>query len=205
MKQKKYADRRRRATKKEVKIGEKVLLEQQKTTVHPPFDPDPFVVTEVRGTRVEATRKTDGKVRVRNLAKWKILKPRPEHLRLRRPKKDNKVQEDDSDDEDYIEVGLGEEQEYPEYQEPPLREQDPQPIHNHAGTTPANRPVRGRKPIIRLGIDPEAGPSHPGQLSPKERKKRQGLARRRDRDQARNGHWQRGDGGWFLWRRAEQN
>ena len=156
---------------------------------------------------MEATRKTDGKVRVRNLAKWKIFKPRPEHLRLRRPKEDNKVQEDDSDDDDYIEVGLGEEQRAAEYvtQEPPLREQDPQPIHNHAGRTPANRPVRGRKPIIRLGIDPEAGPSHPGQLSPKERKKRQGLARRRDRDQARNGHWQRGDGGWFLWRRAEQN
>ena len=97
-------------------------------------------------------------------------------------------------------------------QEPPLREQDlqpieqdPQPIQNHAGRTPANRPVRGKKPIIRLGIEPEAGVSNPGQLSPKERKRRQGLARRRARQQAGQGHWKPGEGGWFLWERTEQN
>ena len=62
IKQKTYADKHRRAQHKKVKIGDEVLIQQQKTTVHPPFDPDPFVVTEVRGTKVEAKRKTDGKV-----------------------------------------------------------------------------------------------------------------------------------------------
>ena len=49
-----------------VKPGGKVLVGQRKTTTKPPFDPNPYTVTEVKGTQVTAER--DGKIKKRNLA-----------------------------------------------------------------------------------------------------------------------------------------
>ena len=77
-KQKKYADKHRRATDKQFKVGDIVLLHQKKTTTKPPYDLDPFTVTTVQGTQIAATRR--GKVVTRNVDKWKILKKRPHHL-----------------------------------------------------------------------------------------------------------------------------
>ena len=59
-------------------IGNKVLIKQQKTTVKPPYDPKPYVVTEVVGTQITATRA--GKETRRNKAKVKVVKVRPAHL-----------------------------------------------------------------------------------------------------------------------------
>ena len=73
VKQKRYADKHRRAKEKEIKIGDKVLIKQTKTTIHPPFDPEPFKVTSVTGSKVKAHR--EGDIKTRNLSKWKILKP----------------------------------------------------------------------------------------------------------------------------------
>ena len=56
-----------------------MLVSQRKTTTKPPFDPNPYTVTEVKGTQVTATR--DGKIKKRNLVKVKILKERPERLK----------------------------------------------------------------------------------------------------------------------------
>ena len=78
VKQKRYADKHRRAKEKEIKIGDKVLIKQTKTTIHPPFDPEPFTVTSVTRSKVKAER--EGDIKTRNLSKWKILKPRPAHL-----------------------------------------------------------------------------------------------------------------------------
>ena len=60
-------------------------------------------MTEVKGTKVTAVRKTDGKMRSRNMAKFKLLKPRSERFQLRK-RKTNQPEEEDSDDEDYINI-----------------------------------------------------------------------------------------------------
>ena len=56
-------DKRKTAQEKMVKPGTKVLVAQRKTTTKPPFDPNPYTVTEVKGTQVTATR--DGKTKKR--------------------------------------------------------------------------------------------------------------------------------------------
>jgi hypothetical protein len=199
LKQKKYADKHRRAKEQVVEIGDKVLLKQEKTTIKPPFDPEPFKVTEVRGTKVEAERVKDGKRRVRNVSKWKILKQRPAYLQPSRGsrKKEIEEEEEESDDEGYLSVEAIVRQgiDAP----PPLDIQDiqdarPLPLPAQSfptldrppsqGTpldrppsqgTPANRPKRNPNPIQRLGCEQPAGPSGSHiakQLSPKEREKR---------------------------------
>ena len=44
--QKKHFERRRKATDKEVKIGDQNLVKQTKSTTKPPFDPKPYTVCE---------------------------------------------------------------------------------------------------------------------------------------------------------------
>ena len=77
-KQKVYADKHRRAKQQDVKVGDKVLLWQKKTTTKQPYDPDPYVVTKVIGTQITGERR--GKHRRRNIERWRVVKPRPAHL-----------------------------------------------------------------------------------------------------------------------------
>ena len=79
-------------------------MKQDKTTLKPPFDPEPFTVIAVQGSKVTAER--DNKTKCRNLAKWKLLKDRPQYLVPNKKKKreGNKSEEEDSDDESYIKV-----------------------------------------------------------------------------------------------------
>ena len=67
-----------------VKVGNHVLLQQKKEKKKKTYDPDPFELTEVKGTKVTAVRKTDGKMRSINMAKFKLLKPRSERFQLRK-------------------------------------------------------------------------------------------------------------------------
>ena len=97
MESKLYADKHRKARHREIKVGDHVLLQQKKTATNPPYNPDPL--TEVKGTKVTAVRKTDAKMRSRNMAKFKLLKPRWERFQLRKWKT-NQPEEEDSDDED---------------------------------------------------------------------------------------------------------
>ena len=77
--QKKNFDRRHRTTTKEVKIGDQILIKQDKSTTQPPYDPDPLHVTKVSGNRVTAT---DGKkIRTRDKNQVKVLPKRPDHLK----------------------------------------------------------------------------------------------------------------------------
>ena len=62
-------DKRRKARYIDYKVGEKVLIKQKKTTIKPPFDPEPYTITEVDGMQVKAKR--GDKIRIRNKAKWK--------------------------------------------------------------------------------------------------------------------------------------
>ena len=50
-------------------IGDTVLLSQKKTKMKPPYDPDPYTVTDVRGHQITAER--GGKFFTRNAQKWK--------------------------------------------------------------------------------------------------------------------------------------
>ena len=55
-KAKKYADKRRRAKDRDVKIGDEILIAQDKTTTKQPFDPHPYKVTKVSHAQVTAER-----------------------------------------------------------------------------------------------------------------------------------------------------
>ena len=55
-----------------------MLLWQRKTTTKQPYDPDPYKVTQMVGTQVTGERR--GKQRIRNIEKWKVVKPRPDYL-----------------------------------------------------------------------------------------------------------------------------
>ena len=63
LKQKKYFDIHKRAKTKNIAVGDKVLIWQNKTTLKPLFDPSPYTVTEVKCNRVLAQRR-DGSTRI---------------------------------------------------------------------------------------------------------------------------------------------
>ena len=77
-KQKEYADNRRRVKAKSVKPGDKILVKREKTTIKSPWDPEPYSVVEVRGSKVAARRGEQTKDRAKNHIK--VLKPRPQYL-----------------------------------------------------------------------------------------------------------------------------
>ena len=79
MEQKRNFDRRRRAKQKDIKVGDEILIKQQKSTTKPPFDPVPYTVDHVKGNRVTASR--NGKVRVRDKNYIKKVKSRPDYVR----------------------------------------------------------------------------------------------------------------------------
>ena len=66
LKRKEVTDKRKTAQERMVKVGDKVLVAQRKTTTKPPFDPNPYTITEVKGTQVTVERQ--GKMKKRNLA-----------------------------------------------------------------------------------------------------------------------------------------
>ena len=76
--QKKQFDRRRKATNKEVRVGDQILVKQDKSTTKPPFDHNPYTVVKVDGNRIDAER--EGKYRQRDKNAIKVVKPRPKHL-----------------------------------------------------------------------------------------------------------------------------
>ena len=100
LKQKSYADKHRRARERKVEVGDSVLIRQKKTTTKPPWNPDPFKVIEVKGTQIMGKRGEERKTR--NVEKFKVLKERPEELRI---KKREKEEEDSGDEFDLLPRG----------------------------------------------------------------------------------------------------
>ena len=90
-KQKKYADVRRKAKEKVVKSGDKVLVQQKKSSVRTPWDPAPYEVTEVKGSRVRVQRGDLRYDRAKN--NIKVLKERPEKLQIKVKKNIKEVEE----------------------------------------------------------------------------------------------------------------
>ena len=98
-KQKDYADKHRRARLKPILVGDEVLVKQEKTTTKPPWDPNPYKVTEVKGTKITATR--GHKERTRNVDKVKVLIKRPKYLKTRERSK--VMAQEESEEEDWLE------------------------------------------------------------------------------------------------------
>lgn len=78
--QKKHFDKRHRAHEKNVAIGDKVLVKQQKSTTKPPYDHRSYTVTETVGNKI-VMKRADGSKRVRDKNQIKILKERPVALK----------------------------------------------------------------------------------------------------------------------------
>ena len=179
LKRKEVTDKRKTAQERMVKVGDKVLVAQRKTTTKPPFDPTPYTITEVKGTQVTVER--EGKrLKKRNLAKVKILRQRPERLQIKARKEKEK-------------------EESTEWWEMPNARPDPEesaavndpaPEEEMALQQAAQEEVttaRGHRDFTKEEWQVAMGPwrqkTSPG---PKERKRRQQEARRRDKGQARH-------------------
>ena len=68
-----YADERRHAQQSSIKIGERVLLKQNRgDTLTPAYDPRPYVVVGVKGSMI--TVKRGKEIKSRNSSHYKILK-----------------------------------------------------------------------------------------------------------------------------------
>ena len=91
-KQKTYADQKRRARTKTVEPGDQIMIQQRKSTIRTPWDPRPFTVTKVNGSQLEVKRGEEVKKRALNLIKK--IKFRKEE------KRETKIKEDEDPDID---------------------------------------------------------------------------------------------------------
>ena len=161
-------DKRRRARDIEYKEGDRVLIKQKKTTVKPPFDPKPYTITKVEGMQVTAER--GDKIRVRNKAKWKLVKERPS--RLQPVPRDSQEEDSDSDDDWYTGPASQLQEEVQDNHE------DEEGVDG--GDEEAQDPEAAPtfSPIASRTRNKSAGST---QLSPRERKRRKGQAMKRDK------------------------
>ena len=88
-------DKKRNTKEENVEIGDSVLVKQKKSVMKPPFDPNPYKVQDVSGTRL--TLRRGGRLIKRSKNKVKKIHARPEHLRT----KDNQKIFDDFSDTDF--------------------------------------------------------------------------------------------------------
>ena len=94
-KQKMYFDKRNKTKEKKLKVGDEIMLQQQKTTLRSPFDPDTYKVKEIKGSSVVAERRGRELFRAKNLIK--VVKQRPEYLKETEKEKTKKIVEEDID------------------------------------------------------------------------------------------------------------
>ena len=198
-KHKAYADRHRRARHRLIQVGDKVLVKQSKTTTKPPYDPDYYFVKEVRGTKITGERR--GKIKTRNVEKWKLLKERPTHLNIsHQPMSDGQEETDtDSDFEFEVrseQVPLDKEGQNLLSQEEggtqPHTDNPAEPDQEHT-TAPAQEAAQPKQPC-RERWEVAAGPWRlkPASPGPRERRRRQQVARKRDKKTNNSHYWLRG-------------
>ena len=70
--------RDKRSKSKMIHEGDKVLIKQNKSTTKPPFDPMPFHVVKIKGSKL--TMKRENQTRVRDKGHIKFVKEHPLHL-----------------------------------------------------------------------------------------------------------------------------
>ena len=158
-------DKRRRAREIEYNIGEKVQIKQKKTTTKPPFDPKPYIITEVDGMQVTAKR--GDLIRIRNKAKWKLVKERPARLQ---PAPRDALEDDSDSDDDWYSTGIkqlvGEEHKDNEDATGGGEEEEPE-----SETSEPSSPIASRTRNQGKSAQP----------SPRERKRRKVQAMKRDK------------------------
>ena len=189
-------DKKHKARNQDIKKGDKVLIKQQKTTIKPPYNPKPFTVIDVKGTQVKAERGSE--VKLRNKAKMKLLKKRPEYLGRKEEEIESSSDEDDDDinlnrtlrhDSEQLEEQLlpqGEQEDHPkgqEEQEEQLQgqeeQEDPQQGQGEQlQATPPRREQRACRPPKRYEMIPWEVIQEK-QKSPQSRKKLQSKAKYR--------------------------
>ena len=187
LKRKEVRDKRKTAQEQMVKPGMKVLVAQRKTTTKPPFDPNPYTITEVKGTQVTVEREGK-KSKKRNLAKVKILKERPERLKSRRRETveqeeeesewyelpNSKADSEKGQDTQVVGEGGGSEQQAEGHQHP-------QEAEAGQAERPRGTPAKERWLVAQ-------GPWRPKVVSPspRDRKKKQQAARKRDKEKSQH-------------------
>ena len=97
-KQKKYVDEKRKAKEKKIEKGDQILIQQKKTSIKTPWDPEPFKVLEIHGSKVKAQRGEEIKYRAKNNVKQ--LKERPDMLKIKKRKEIRQVEEEEDLDVD---------------------------------------------------------------------------------------------------------
>jgi transposase InsO family protein len=166
---KEVRDSKRRAQERTVKPGDEVLVQQKKTSIQPPFDPKPYKVTEVNGSQVTATR--GNKTRIRNMSKLKVVKERPDKLKV-----SAKYMASDTDsDDDYIDLKLPE-QEAPKQLVNQEQKEGGQQLEEQEER---RYPQRERRPNKNKN---DLTPHKAVQLSPQQRRKKKAEARKRPRE-----------------------
>ena len=195
-KRKKMRDRKKTAQEKEVKPGDKVLVAQRKTTTRPPYDPDPYTVKEIKRNQVTIER-AGKKTNKRNLAKVKVLKERPERLRSRRPKIEEQQEEEEEwfelpnirrngqeaqDGQDVAESGEQEQEEAVEQKQEGMIQEEEQVQEDGTG-----RGKKGQNIPVREKWVVAHGPWRQSSVSPRERKRQQQAARKRDKEERKLG------------------
>ena len=175
-------DKKHKVREQSIQPGDQVLIKQQKTTIKPPFDPAPYDVTEVKGSQVTARR--GDKTRIRNRAKVKLLRRRPEHLVPDRSKLETQLGEEE-DKEDYTFINLvGAGSEVPPAIQPQQEDAQGQPElpAGEEGGAAVQQRTHAAPPREEWVV--ANGPWRE-KLSPRERKRRQMAARNRDKGQQR--------------------
>ena len=183
-------DKRRRARDIEYKVGDRVQIKQKKTTTKPPFDPRPYIITEVEG--VQVTAKRGDKIRIRNKGKWKLVRERP--VRLQPTPRESL--EEESEDDDWCYSPANKQQEV----QGQLENRDM--IGGEEEEEQEAEPSGTSSPIASRTRNKTA---QSAQLSPRERKRRRVQAMKRDKQEKRAGDWdiKRKDGGWRRAREEE--
>ena len=72
---KKKYDKRKRVVEQDIQIGDRAMIKQKKTTVKPPWDPNPYTVDKISKERLYMSR-GDGKTRRRHVGDVKIIQAR---------------------------------------------------------------------------------------------------------------------------------
>ena len=76
--QKAANDIKKRAKVKDIKVGDKILIQRKKSSLKSPWEPEPFEVVQVQGSKVKSSRGSEVKERAKN--RVKLVKERPDHL-----------------------------------------------------------------------------------------------------------------------------
>ena len=144
-KQKYYKDKKPYVKSHTIAIGDTVLLSQKKTKLTPPYDPEPYCVTEIHGHQITATR--NGKTITRDAQKWKKFS---EHTRQPMQLKCSRSPSDDDDDDDIGMVNMpttnkpSSEPETPRDNDSPPRQLQQMPASTSTNRQPKRYPTRKR-------------------------------------------------------------